>query len=430
MNTNKGNPLALLPLGIFLVIFVGSGIITGDFYYISILIPALLAAIVAILQNRKKPTFEKVEQFAKGAGHPDIMIMVFIFILAGAFSSVANSIGAVDSTVNLALTYLPENLIIVGVFIIAGFISLSMGTSVGTISALAPIAVGISAETEFSAALSLAAVVGGAMFGDNLSIISDTTIAAVRTQKTEMKDKFKTNFFIVLPAAILTIILLIVLTSGGESSVKPDSFNGLKVIPYIGVLIGALAGLNVMAVLIGGILLSGVIGGISGDYSLDAFMTNITSGINSMSELIFLTIIIGGIVAMINQNGGIQFLLHTLTKGIRSKKGAEGSIAGLVATTNLATANNTIAIITTGQLAKNVADEYEIDSRKSASLLDIFSCTVQGLIPYGAQLLTAAQIGELSPIELLPYSFYPILIAVSGIVAILVGFPRFKKAAA
>ncbi|MCD5322391.1 MULTISPECIES: Na+/H+ antiporter NhaC family protein [Pontibacillus] len=430
MNTNKGNPLALLPLGIFLVIFVGSGIITGDFYYISILIPALLAAIVAILQNRKKPTFEKVEQFAKGAGHPDIMIMVFIFILAGAFSSVANSIGAVDSTVNLALTYLPENLIIVGVFIIAGFISLSMGTSVGTISALAPIAVGISAETEFSAALSLAAVVGGAMFGDNLSIISDTTIAAVRTQKTEMKDKFKTNFFIVLPAAILTIILLIVLTSGGESSVNPDSFNGLKVIPYIGVLIGALAGLNVMAVLIGGILLSGVIGGISGDYSLDAFMTNITSGINSMSELIFLTIIIGGIVAMINQNGGIQFLLHTLTKGIRSKKGAEGSIAGLVATTNLATANNTIAIITTGQLAKNVADEYEIDSRKSASLLDIFSCTVQGLIPYGAQLLTAAQIGELSPIELLPYSFYPILIAVSGIVAILVGFPRFKKAAA
>lgn len=429
MNINKGNPLALLPLFIFLVIFVGSGIVTGDFYYISILIPALIAAIVAILQNRTKPTFEKVEQFAKGAGHPDIMIMVFIFILAGAFSSVASSIGAVESTVNLALTYLPENLIIVGIFIIAGFISLSMGTSVGTISALAPIAVGISAETDFTAALSLAAVVGGAMFGDNLSIISDTTIAAVRTQKTEMKDKFKANFFIVLPAAIATIIVLIVITSGGTSSVEADSFNWLKVIPYIGVLVGALAGLNVMAVLIGGILLSGIIGGVSGEYSLDAFMTNITSGINSMSELIFLTIIIGGIVAMIQHNGGIQFLLYTLTKGIRSKKGAEGSIAGLVATTNLATANNTIAIITTGQLAKNIADEYEIDSRKSASLLDIFSCTVQGLIPYGAQLLTAAQIGSLSPIELLPYSFYPILIAISGIIAIAIGFPRFKKTA-
>ncbi|GGD11283.1 sodium:proton antiporter [Pontibacillus salipaludis] len=429
MNINKGNPIALLPLFIFLVIFVGSGIVTGDFYYISILIPALIAAIVAILQNRKKPTFEKVEQFAKGAGHPDIMIMVFIFILAGAFSSVASSIGAVESTVNLALTYLPENLIIVGVFIIAGFISLSMGTSVGTISALAPIAVGISAETDFSAALSLAAVVGGAMFGDNLSIISDTTIAAVRTQKTEMKDKFKANFFIVLPAAIATIIVLIVITSGGTSSIDAENFNWLKVIPYIGVLVGALAGLNVMAVLIGGILLSGIIGGVSGNYSLDAFMSNITSGINSMSELIFLTIIIGGIVAMIQHNGGIQFLLHTLTKGIRSKKGAEGSIAGLVATTNLATANNTIAIITTGQLAKNIADEYEIDSRKSASLLDIFSCTVQGLIPYGAQLLTAAQIGSLSPIELLPYSFYPILIAISGIIAIAIGFPRFKKAA-
>ncbi|MFC0524365.1 Na+/H+ antiporter NhaC family protein [Pontibacillus salicampi] len=427
MNTTKGNPLALLPFAVFLATFLLAGIVTGDFYKISMLIPAILAAVVALLLNRQETFSNKVEQFSKGAGHPDIMIMVLIFLLAGAFSSVASSIGAVDATVNFALTYLPQNMIIVGIFIIGCFISLSMGTSVGTISALAPIAVGISAETELSAAISVAAVVSGAMFGDNLSIISDTTIAAVRTQKTKMKDKFKTNFFIVLPAAIVTLVLLFFITLGNTSGVTAESFDWLKIVPYIGVLAGALAGLNVLAVLFAGILLAGFIGFLSSDYSVIMFMENITSGITGMAELILLTIIIGGIVAMIQYNGGIDYILNLLTRRVRTKKGAETSIAGLVATTNLATANNTIAIITTGQLAKKIADDFHIDPRKSSSILDIFSCTVQGLIPYGAQLLTAAQFGEISPLSILPYSFYPILIAIMGFVAIGTGFPRFKR---
>ncbi|WP_036819241.1 Na+/H+ antiporter NhaC family protein [Pontibacillus yanchengensis] len=422
------NPIALLPFIVFLATFLLAGIITGDFYQVSMLIPAVIAAILSLTISRKTSLSSRVEQFAQGAGHPDIMIMVMIFLLSGAFSSVANGIGSVDATVNFALTYLPQNMIIVGIFIIGSFISLAMGTSVGTISALAPIAVGISGETELPTAITVATVVGGAMFGDNLSIISDTTIAAVRTQKTEMKDKFKTNFFIVLPAAFITISILFILTLGSSSAVTADSFEWINILPYLGVLIAALLGANVLGVLLGGILLAGIIGVTTADYSIMNFIEQITSGMTGMAELILLTIILGGIVTMIQNNGGIQFILNVLTRGVRSKKGAEASIAGLVSTTNLATANNTIAIITTGQLAKQISDDYEIDSRKSASLLDIFSCTIQGLIPYGAQLLTAAQFGEISPLAIIPYSFYPMLIALMGIIAISTSFPRFKTA--
>ncbi|MYL35328.1 Na+/H+ antiporter NhaC family protein [Pontibacillus yanchengensis] len=422
----QANPLSLLPFIVFLATFFLAGMITGDFYQVSMLIPAVLAAITSLLISKKISLSSRVEQFAQGAGHPDIMIMVMIFLLSGAFSAVANGIGSVDSTVNFALTYLPQNMIIVGIFIIGSFISLAMGTSVGTISALAPIAVGISGETELPTAITVATVVGGAMFGDNLSIISDTTIAAVRTQKTEMKDKFKTNFFIVMPAAFITIGTLFVITLGSTSTVSAESFEWVNILPYLGVLIAALLGANVLAVLLGGILLAGIIGLTTSDYSLMKFMEQITSGMTGMAELILLTIILGGIVAMIQNNGGIQFIMNALSKGVRSKKGAEASIAGLVSTTNLATANNTIAIITTGQLVKQISDNYQIDPRKSASLLDIFSCTIQGLIPYGAQLLTAAQFGEISPLAIIPYSFYPMLIAVMGTIAISTNFPRFK----
>lgn len=273
----------------------------------------------------------------------------------------------------------------------------------------------------------MATVVGGAMFGDNLSFISDTTIAAVRSQGTEMKDKFKTNFLIVLPAAIITIVLLVILTLGSDTQVKAHSFDLIKILPYAGVLITALLGWNVLIVLTGGTVLSGVIGLLDGSYTLESFFKSVTTGMGGMMELVLLAILIGGMVELIQYNGGIQYLMNLLTRNIRSKKGAEFGIAGLVGMTNMCTANNTISIIFTGPLAKNIADQYEIDPRKSASVLDLFSCCVQGLIPYGAQMLTAAGFAALSPIELLPYAFYPILVGVCGIISILIGFPRFSK---
>ncbi len=427
MEQQKGNGWALLPLGVFLVLFVGSGIITGDFYKLPVLVAIIIAAIVALAMNRKDSLNVKVERFAKGAGHPDIIIMVLIFILAGAFSEVAKGMGAVDSTVNLALSVLPQSLVVVGIFVIGAFISISMGTSMGTIAALGPIAVGISEQAHVSITLAIAAVVGGAMFGDNLSVISDTTIAAVRTQKTNMSDKLKVNFFIVLPAAIVTVILLLVMTLGNTSSVEIKDFSWFKILPYVGVLVAAIFGANVLSILTGGIVLAGVIGLADGSYTLSSLAKTVTEGIGGMSELIILSLLIGGMVELIRYNGGIQFLLNLLTRRIQTKKGGEFSIAGLVSLTNLATANNTISIITAGPLAKEISDKYSIDNRKSASLLDLFSCSVQGLIPYGAQMLLAAGFAKVSPIEIIPFTFYPMLTAVCGVIAIVIGFPRLNK---
>lgn len=427
MEQQKGNGWALLPLGVFLVLFVGSGIITGDFYKLPVLVAIIIAAIVALAMNRKDSLNVKVERFAKGAGHPDIIIMVLIFILAGAFSQVAKGMGAVDSTVNLALSVLPQSLVVVGIFVIGAFISISMGTSMGTIAALGPIAVGISEQAHVSITLAIAAVVGGAMFGDNLSVISDTTIAAVRTQKTNMSDKLKVNFFIVLPAAIVTVILLLVMTLGNTSSVEIKDFSWFKILPYVGVLVAAIFGANVLSILTGGIVLASVIGLADGSYTLSSLAKTVTEGIGGMSELIILSLLIGGMVELIRYNGGIQFLLNLLTRRIQTKKGGEFSIAGLVSLTNLATANNTISIITAGPLAKEISDKYSIDNRKSASLLDLFSCSVQGLIPYGAQMLLAAGFAKVSPIEIIPFTFYPMLTAVCGVIAIVIGFPRLNK---
>jgi Na+/H+ antiporter NhaC len=427
MEQQKGNGWALLPLGVFLVLFVGSGIITGDFYKLPVLVAIIIAAIVALAMNRKDSLNVKVERFAKGAGHPDIIIMVLIFILAGAFSQVAKGMGAVDSTVNLALSVLPQSLVVVGIFVIGAFISISMGTSMGTIAALGPIAVGISEQAHVSVTLAIAGVIGGAMFGDNLSVVSDTTIAAVRTQKTNMTDKLKVNFFIVLPAAIVTVILLLVMTLGNTSSVEIKDFSWFKILPYIGVLVAAIFGANVLSILTGGIVLAGVIGLADGSYTLSSLAKTVTEGIGGMSELIILSLLIGGMVELIRYNGGIQFLLNLLTRRIQTKKGGEFSIAGLVSLTNLATANNTISIITAGPLAKEISDKYSIDNRKSASLLDLFSCSVQGLIPYGAQMLLAAGFAKVSPIEIIPFTFYPMLTAVCGIIAIVIGFPRLNK---
>ena len=425
---DKGNPWALLPLGLFLVLFVGSGVITGDFYYMPVLVAFMLAAACAFLFNRTATFNEKIAVFCKGAGHENIIMMIVIFLLAGAFSGVAKSIGAVDATVNMSLSVLPPNLVVAGLFIIASFISISMGTSVGTITALTPIGLGIANATGIPVALVVGAVVGGGMFGDNLSMISDTTIAAVRTQGCELKDKFKVNFFIVLPAAIISLILLVVTTmSFDQTTTMVGSFEWIKVLPYLYILVGALVGINVFTLLSSGVLVAGIIGLFTHAATFPDLIQSASSGMAGMQELAIICLIVGGTLELIKFNGGIQFLLHLLTSRIKSKKGAEFAIAGLVSLVDICTANNTIAIVVSGPLAKNIADEYEIDPKRSASLLDIFSSCWQGLIPYGAQLLGAAGLAAISPFEIIPYVHYPMLMGLFGLLAIMFGFPKINK---
>ncbi|MFP7494149.1 Na+/H+ antiporter NhaC family protein [Terribacillus saccharophilus] len=423
----KANPWALIPFIVFLVLFIGSGIVTGDFYTFPVIVAITISAGVALAMNRKESLTKKVDIFCKGAGNPNVMLMVVIFVLAGAFSEVAKGMGAVESTVNLTLSIVPPNFLIVGLFVIACFISLSMGTSVGTIVALAPIGVGISGQTDFSVALVMGAIVGGSMFGDNLSFISDTTITSVRTQGAEMKDKFKVNFLIVLPAAIVTCVILGFLTWGESGHVEHLSYSWIKIMPYILVIIFALIGINVFLVLVLGVVLAGVVGLLDGSYHLLNLIQQIGNGMAGMYEIAFLAILIAGMVEVIKYNGGIDFLLQLTTRRIKSKKGAEFSIAGLVSLTDLSTANNTIAILITGPLAKNIADKYGIEPRKSASILDLFSCSIQGLIPYGAQFLAAATVAGISPISIIPYCIYPILVGICGIIAILIGYPKAKQ---
>jgi Na+/H+ antiporter NhaC len=415
----KGNPLALLPIGVFLILFVGSGIITGDFYKMPALVAFLIAGGIDLLFNKKESLETKMNVFCKGAGDTNIILMVIIFLLAGAFSSVTKAMGGVDSTVNLSLSILPSNLLIAGLFVIGCFISVSMGTSVGTIAALSPIALGVAQKTGIPVPLVIGAVVGGAMFGDNLSMISDTTIAAVRTQGCELKDKFKMNFLIVLPAAIATTIILTIVTLGyGNVVTQSYEYDIIKVLPYILVLAGALIGVNVFVLLGSGILFTGAVGIFSNSFDLLELIGAIAEGLSGMYELSLLVLVVGGVVALIKFNGGIDYILYFITSKIKSKKGAEFGIAALVSVIDLCTANNTIAIVTAGPLAKDIAEKYDIDPRKTASILDIFSSCWQGVIPYGAQLLTAAGIAGISPVEIIKYLYYPALMFVCGIAAI------------
>jgi len=424
----KGNAYALLPLGLFLVLFVGSGIISGDFYKMPVLVAFIISAGVALLFNKKATLDEKMSVFCKGAGDSNIILMVIIFLLAGAFSGTAKAMGGVDSTVNLSLSILPSNLLVTGLFVIGCFISISMGTSVGTIAALAPIGLGIAEKTSIPVALVLGAIVGGAMFGDNLSMISDTTIAAVRTQGCELKDKFKMNFFIVLPAAIITVILLTVKTSGYEVNLDSGyEYELIKVVPYLLVLIGALCGANVFALLGSGIVFAGIVGLVTNSFDVFGLIEAISTGMSGMYELSLLAIIIGGVVELIKFNGGIDYVLYFITSRIRSKKRAEFGIAALVSIIDLCTANNTIAIVAAGPLAKDISEKYNIDKRKSASILDIFSSCWQGFIPYGAQLLTAAGVASISPVEIMPYLFYPGLMFICGIISIAFSGVLFKE---
>ena len=424
----NGNAWALIPLLLFVLLFLGVGIISGDFTTMPLNVAITITVIVALLMNRKETFAKKVEVFTKGAGHSNIILMMLIFILARAFSTTAEKMGGVSSTVNLGLSLIPQNLIIVGLFIICMFVSISMGTSVGTVAAIAPVGFGFAQATDVPAALAMATVVGGAMFGDNLSMISDTTIAAVRTQKTKMSDKFKVNFKIVLPGAIITIIILFFLTNGiSIDHTKNYDYNLIKVIPYLLVLILALVGINVIIVLIGGTVLAGIIGLIDGSFGWNGLLNAISKGIIGMEDIAMIALLIGGLVGIIQHNGGIDWLLNFVRSKVKSKRGAELGIASLVSAADISTANNTISIIMAGPLAKNIADEYDVDPRKSASILDIFGGCFQGLLPYSPQVISAAGVAGISPFLMLQYSIYPILLGVCGLVAIILRVPRLNQ---
>ncbi|SUM62082.1 Na+ H+ antiporter [Staphylococcus saprophyticus] len=426
--TKKGNAWALIPLIIFVGMFLGVGIITGDFTTMPLNVAILVATIVGLVLNRKESFQKKVEIFTKGAGHSNIILMMLIFLLAGAFSQTTEDMGGVKSTVNLGLSLIPENLIIVGLFVICMFVSLSMGTSVGTVAAIAPVGFGLSQATDVSAAITMATVVGGAMFGDNLSMISDTTIAAVRTQKTKMSDKFKVNIKIVLPGAIFTVIVLWFLTNGAQiDASKSYDYDLIKVVPYLFVLILALFGVNVIIVLIGGIILSAIIGLFYGTFDWIGLLSSISKGIIGMEDIAIIALLIGGLVALIQHNGGITWLLNFVRNRVKSKRGAELGIAGLVSVADISTANNTISILMAGSLAKDISDEYGVDPRKSASILDMFASCFQGLLPYSPQLIAAAGVASISPFELVPYAIYPMILGICGLIAIAFRLPRLDK---
>lgn len=427
----KGNAWALLPIGVFLVVFIGSGILFQDFYAMPAIVGFLIALVAAFLQNPKRKFDEKLQSVTESMGDANVMIMCLVFVLAGGFSGAVQAAGGVDSTVNFGLSIMPPAVAVAGLFVIGCFISTAMGTSVGTIAALTPIAVGISEKTGMAGALCIGAVVSGAMFGDNLSVISDTTIAATRTQGCDMKDKFRENFKIVLPAAIITLVLFLVIASGSQYSVSVDlSYNVFKILPYLVVLVGALAGMNVFLVLVLGIILSVIVGVSTGSIAWSQIFTVIfqgpdgAGGIKNMYDITVISIVVAGIIGLVKANGGIDFILEGIKKHVHTNRGAQLGIALLSSLVDISTANNTIAIVMAGPIARDISQEYGISPRRTASLLDIYTSVWQGLIPYGAQLLYAcagaAAVGlTLTPLDLLPYLFYPILMGISGIVFIL-----------
>lgn len=426
----QGKLSGLIPIGIFLLLFIGSGILFRDFYSMPAIVAFLLALVAAFLQNRKRSFAEKLSTVVKSMGDENVMIMCLIFVLAGAFSGAVQAAGGVESTVNFGLTILPPKIAVAGLFLIACFISIAMGTSVGTIAALTPIAVGISQKTGFAGAMCVGAVVCGAMFGDNLSMISDTTIAATRTQGCEMKDKFRENFKIVLPAAVITVVLFLVLAWNSDYSITGSlNYNLLKILPYVVVLAGALLGMNVFMVLILGTLLSIVVGVGTGSilwtdiFRVIGMGADGNGGIMNMYDITVISIVVAGIIGLVKENGGIDFILCNIKKHVKGKKGAQAGIAVLSSLVDISTANNTIAIVMAGPIAKDISEEYGIAPKRTAALLDIFTSVWQGLIPYGAQLLYAsagaAAAGlALSPTELLPYLFYPFLMAICGFISI------------
>jgi len=421
---NKPNGWALMPLVVFLCLYLVTSLIVNDFYKVPITVAFMVASIYAVATTKGLSLNDRILQYSSGAANKNIMLMLWIFILAGAFAQSAKAMGAIDATVNLTLLLLPDNLLLAGIFLASCFISLSIGTSVGTIVALVPVAAGIAAKTDVNLAFMTALVIGGAFFGDNLSFISDTTIAATRTQGCVMRDKFRVNFMIAVPAALLVFIYYIIYGVHVESANEIQSIEWAKVIPYLIVLGTAIAGMNVTLVLLLGLLSTGIIGFIYGSFDLFGWFASMGEGITGMGELIIITLMAGGMLELIRFNGGVDYILHRLTQHVKNKRGAELSIAALVSLANFCTANNTIAIITVGPLANNIAEQFKVDKRKSASVLDIFSCVVQGIIPYGAQMLIAAELTQLSPISIIGYLYYPITLGIIALLSILFRYPK------
>ncbi len=421
---NKPNAWALSPLVVFLCLYLVTSLLINDFYKVPITVAFMVASIYAVATTKGLSLNDRLLQYSSGAANKNIMLMIWIFILAGAFAQSAQAMGAIDATVNLTLRLLPGNLLLAGIFLASCFISLSIGTSVGTIVALVPVAAGIAAKTDVSVVFMTAVVVGGAFFGDNLSFISDTTIAATRTQGCVMCDKFRVNSLIAFPAALLVFIYYIIYGSHIEVVQDIPHVEWVKVIPYLIVLGTAVAGVNVLLVLLVGLVSTGIVGMAYGTFDVFDWFGAMGKGMTGMGELIIVTLMAGGMLELIRFNGGVDYVLHRLTEHVKGKRGAELSIAALVSLANVCTANNTIAIITVGPLASDIAEQFRVDKRKSASILDTFSCVVQGLLPYGAQLLIAAELSGLSPINIIGYLYYPMALGVVALLSILFRYPR------
>ncbi len=432
--SNKKGLLALSPLFLLIVLIVAFTVYSVDSSHqdtsLSLTVAFMISSIYAVAISGGMPVRKRVDTYSKGAGANNLMLMLWIYVLAGSFAASAKAMGAVDATVNLALSILPASMILPGLFLAACFISVSIGTSVGTVVALAPIAAGLAHSMDANVGMMTAIIVGGAYFGDNLSFISDTTVVATQTQNCKMSDKFKVNSMIVVPAAVLVLIAYSVMGVGLQAPTHINEVEYMKVLPYLIVLITAIAGMNVMAVLTLGTLLCGAIGigshllGASGSYDLFGWFSAMGNGIIGMGELIIIAMMAGGMLEIIRENGGIDFIINKITAHVNSKRGAELSIAALVSMVNICTANNTVAILTVGNISKKIGDRFGVDNRKAASILDTFSCMVQGLIPYGVQMLLAAGLANLSPMDILPYLYYPLAIGVAALLAILLRYPK------
>ena len=427
-SNSRGNLAALIPLVVFLGVYLLGSILANDFYKIPIVVAAMIASIVAVAMTRKQSLAERIGHYSKGATDVNIMLMIWIFVLAGAFAASTKQMGAVDATVALTLRIVPEEFLPAGIFIAACFTSISIGTSVGTIVALTPIASTLAEQTGGNVAWIVAIVVGGALFGDNLSFISDTTIAATRTQGCSMRDKFRTNVLIVTPAALITLLIYIFSQSQiFQYEAATADVAWYTILPYLLVLVTAIMGMNVLVVLVLGIVSSGVIGLLSGKMSLLDWFSTMGEGIGSMGELIIITMMAGGMLEMIRLNGGIDYIISRLSSRIRTRRGAELSIAGLVIFADVCTANNTVAIISVGEIVRQIAQKFDISARRAASLLDTFSCFIQGILPYGAQLLMAAGLASISPVEIISYLYYPMIMGGCALLAILIQWPRYNK---
>lgn len=432
--SNKKGLLALSPLFLLIVLIVAFTVYSVDSSHkdtsLSLTVAFMISSIYAVAISGGMPVRKRVDTYSKGAGANNLMLMLWIYVLAGSFAASAKAMGAVDATVNLALSILPASMILPGLFLAACFISVSIGTSVGTVVALVPIAAGLAHSMDANVGMMTAIIVGGAYFGDNLSFISDTTVVATQTQNCKMSDKFKVNSMIVVPAAVLVLIAYSVMGIGLQAPTHINEVEYIKVLPYLIVLITAIAGMNVMAVLTLGTLLCGAIGigshllGASGSYDLFGWFSAMGNGIIGMGELIIIAMMAGGMLEIIRENGGIDFIINKITAHVNSKRGAELSIAALVSMVNICTANNTVAILTVGNISKKIGDRFGVDNRKAASILDTFSCMVQGLIPYGVQMLLAAGLANLSPMDILPYLYYPLAIGVAALLAILLRYPK------